>query len=322
MKVIKNVLSVATVALAFAACNNVDFKKTSAGVPFKVMGKSKGDSIRLGNFVQVHITQELKGGGKDSLLGTSYTSGTPQILPIQAPTTKATYLDPGANLTEAIRHARKGDSVELVFSADSILRTVPKEMLSQVPFKKGQSVHFRAMIVNVFKTAEEAQAVAEKDRAAASQKQNAIDAKAIEQYLASKNISAPKTAQGVYVQTIQPGQGAKPDSGQYVKIKYRGTDLAGKKFDEGEFPMQIGMRGSVPGFEDGVRQFAKGGKGVIYIPSSLGYGPQGNPPVIQPNQILVFDIEILDISNQPIAQAPMPMPQGQQGHSKDDGHGH
>lgn len=332
MKIIQNVLCVATVALAFAACNNVDFKKTSAGVPYKIIGNNKGDSIKTGEFVRFHIVQKTK----DTLLGSSYATGTPQMMQIQPPAGKPTYMDLGANLSEVLRKAHKGDSIYMVFSADSVLKTVPKEMLSKVPFKKGQEIYVGLKVLEVFKNQDEAQASMNKDRiaGAAAREQQMLDAmkkdtafqasmardsKIIEDYLAANNIQASKTDMGVYVQTIEAGQGSKPASGQYVSIKYRGTDLQGKKFDEGTFPMQLGMGGSIPGFENGVKQFAKGGKGIIYIPSALGYGPAGQPPVIQPNQILVFNIENLDISDTPIAQAPMPAPQG---HSKDDGHGH
>jgi FKBP-type peptidyl-prolyl cis-trans isomerase len=209
-------------------------------------------------------------------------------------------------------------------------------MAGQVPFKKGQDIKVTIKVLEVYKTAEEAQAVANKDRVAgaadrerqmleqmrkdtAFQSSIGRDSRLIEAHLASKGVSASKTDMGVYVQMIQAGQGAKPAAGQYANIKYRGTDLNGKKFDEGTYPMQIGMGGSIPGFENGVKQFSKGGKGVIYVPSILGYGPQGQPPVIQPNQILVFEIELLDISDRPIQPSAAPAPQG---HSKDDGHGH
>jgi FKBP-type peptidyl-prolyl cis-trans isomerase FkpA len=43
----------------------------------------------------------------------------------------------------------------------------------------------------------------------------------------------------------------------------------------------------------------KGAKGTFYIPSTLGYGPQQMSDVLKPNSILVFDLEMLDIKDQP-----------------------
>jgi FKBP-type peptidyl-prolyl cis-trans isomerase FklB len=53
--------------------------------------------------------------------------------------------------------------------------------------------------------------------------------------------------------------------------------------------------GSIQGFEEGVKQIAKGGKAKIYIPSMLGYGMQGAPPKIKPYEHLLFEVETLDI---------------------------
>ena len=38
-----------------------------------------------------------------------------------------------------------------------------------------------------------------------------------------------------------------------------------------------------------------GGKRRLLIPASLGYGEQGSPPKIGPNEPLVFDIELVKI---------------------------
>jgi FKBP-type peptidyl-prolyl cis-trans isomerase FklB len=34
---------------------------------------------------------------------------------------------------------------------------------------------------------------------------------------------------------------------------------------------------------------------MLYIPSAMGYGPTGNPPVIGPNEVLIFEVELLEI---------------------------
>ena len=38
-----------------------------------------------------------------------------------------------------------------------------------------------------------------------------------------------------------------------------------------------------------------GDKWMIYIPSDLAYGTEGRPGAIGPNEVLVFEVELLDI---------------------------
>jgi FKBP-type peptidyl-prolyl cis-trans isomerase len=92
--------------------------------------------------------------------------------------------------------------------------------------------------------------------------------------------------------------------GKYTSIKYAGMHMNGREFDSGVYPLQIGTPGAIKGFENGIMQLGKGGKARIFIPSTLGYGAGGREPEIKPNENLIFDIEVLEISDTPIRQQP------------------
>jgi FKBP-type peptidyl-prolyl cis-trans isomerase len=311
MQVLKNVLGVLAAALVLTACNNVDFKKTKAGVPYKVFSTGKGDSIRQNYIVKFEVIRKTK----DTVLFSSYEQKMPQYLQVQPAPEQLSYSDIGGNLMEIFPKAKKGDSIYITESADSLLKQNP-QLATQSPLKKGDQIITTIKIIDVYKTPEEAQAAVSKDRIAnadkvdketlerfkkdtAAQAQMAKDNKIIEDYLAKNNIQAQKTDWGVYVQTLNPGQGPKPKAGEYANVKYKGSTLAGQEFDAGIYPLQIGLGGSIKGFDEGVRQLSKGGKAKIFIPSMLGYGAQGNPPKIAPNENLIFELELLDISNTP-----------------------
>jgi FKBP-type peptidyl-prolyl cis-trans isomerase len=51
--------------------------------------------------------------------------------------------------------------------------------------------------------------------------------------------------------------------------------------------------------EEGIRSFGKGGKGKIFIPAIMGYGPGGQPPVIPQWANLIFDVEVIDMMATP-----------------------
>ena len=316
--------------MVFAGCNQVEFQKTSAGVPFKVFSNKKGDSIRQNYVVRFEVLQKTK----DTVLFSSYKQKSPQFLQVQSLPGKLNYNDIGGNIMEILPKLKNGDSVYMVMATDSLLKQNP-EVLSKT-FKKGDQLITTLKITAVYKTNEEANAAftkqrleqsADRDRESleqfrkdtATQNQMAIDNRIIEDYLAKNYIQATKTEWGAYIQILNPGQGPRPAVGQFASVKYAGRNLNGEPFDSGVYPLQIGVGGSIKGFEEGVKQLGQGGKAVVYIPSRLGYGPAGSGPKIQPNAILVFDLEMLSISDtqpqQPVA------PQGQQ-HSPDDGHGH
>jgi FKBP-type peptidyl-prolyl cis-trans isomerase len=91
---------------------------------------------------------------------------------------------------------------------------------------------------------------------------------------------------------------------------YRGyfADKDGKEFDanmgkpapdNAPIEVVIGQHGVIPGWEEGLTFFAKGGKGRIVVPSFLGYGPSGRPPAIAPFANLCFDVEIVDVKLAP-----------------------
>lgn len=100
------------------------------------------------------------------------------------------------------------------------------------------------------------------------------------------------------------GTGAEAVAGKWVKVRYTGwlyndpaTNKKGTQFDTGSFPFKLGAGSVIPGFDQGVTGMKVGGKRTIIIPSSLGYGATGNGPSIPPNAGLVFEVELLQVSD-------------------------
>ncbi len=69
---------------------------------------------------------------------------------------------------------------------------------------------------------------------------------------------------------------------------------------------QIGVGQMIRGFDEGVRLLKEGGKGRIYIPSTLAYGAQPPSPDIKPFEHLVFDVEVVSVKDQAPTQPSMP----------------
>lgn len=112
---------------------------------------------------------------------------------------------------------------------------------------------------------------------------------------------ADLTEEGVYYIILEAGSGENPlpGDGNQVKINWEGSFLDGEVFaksnPENPEVYKLGASQLIKGFDLGLRQFSSGTKGVLIIPPSLGYGSNGQPPLIPGNTVLVFLIEVLDV---------------------------
>jgi peptidylprolyl isomerase len=78
-----------------------------------------------------------------------------------------------------------------------------------------------------------------------------------------------------------------------------------------------GMGRMIPGFDHGVTGMHVGGKRRVFIPWQLAYGPRAMPdrpghPGIPANSDLIFDVELVEVTDLPAPQAP-PTPQARPG---------
>lgn len=109
------------------------------------------------------------------------------------------------------------------------------------------------------------------------------------------------TASGLMYHDLQIGSGASPHKGQKVTVHYSGWLTDGKAFDSSKkrnkpFTFVIGKRKVIRGWDEGVLTMKVGGRRQLKVPSALGYGTVGSPPVIPKNATLIFEIELLEIS--------------------------
>ncbi len=109
------------------------------------------------------------------------------------------------------------------------------------------------------------------------------------------------TASGLQYQVLTQGKGAKPGASDSVKVNYKGQLLDGTEFDSsykrGE-PAVLPLQGVIPGWAEGLQLMAVGSKYRFWIPAKLAYGEQA-PPMIGPNQVLDFEVELLEVVKTP-----------------------
>lgn len=288
MKIVSTFFTIILICV-ITACSQVNYKKTSSGVAYNIISGGKNDTIKIGQFVKFNL-KVMKG---DSVLASSYNK-LPNYINIDSSILKGNQ----HSFLEVFPFMHNGDSAVCVLLVDSLR----KKSFNPLPpfFKNGEKLMVYIKVLKVFNNQDDVKA--DYDKEMDDQKKRELAT--IEQYLKNKNIKTQKTASGVYVEIQQLGDGMQVDSGKQVTVMYRGQLFNGKIFDSNmdtlfkhtqPFTFSVGKGQVIKGWDEGLKLFKKGGKGRLFIPSSLGYGPNQAGPDIQPFSNLIFDIEIKDV---------------------------
>lgn len=124
---------------------------------------------------------------------------------------------------------------------------------------------------------------------------NKAEGEAFLEEVKAKNPNVKVTESGLMYEIIDEGDmavRATQDADQ-VQVNYRGTLKDGTEFDKGD-SIKIALNRVVKGWTEGMKLVGKGGKITLWVPADLGYGARGQGQ-IQPNSVLVFDIDLLDV---------------------------
>jgi FKBP-type peptidyl-prolyl cis-trans isomerase FklB len=106
---------------------------------------------------------------------------------------------------------------------------------------------------------------------------------------------------GLQYKIITEGKGKQPKSTDTVVAHYRGTLTNGTEFDSSykrNEPATFPVAGVIKGWQEVLPLMKEGAKWQVYIPAELAYGPRGAGDVIGPNEVLVFDIELLSVKSE------------------------
>jgi len=117
----------------------------------------------------------------------------------------------------------------------------------------------------------------------------------------AKNAEKPGvlvTPSGLQYEILSEGNGEKPGPGDTVLVHYRGETLSGVVFDSsyerGE-PLNVPLDMVIAGWSEGLRLTREGSRVKLYIPSDLAYGENGVGRDIGPNELIIFDVELITI---------------------------
>ena len=129
------------------------------------------------------------------------------------------------------------------------------------------------------------------DSAAETAKETAVILSAIQ----NKKIDTSGSINGVYYKILKEGTGRMVNLTDTLVVNYKGQLLNGFVFDETKgIPATFPLKRLIKGWQIALPLCRQGGKIQLIIPSSLGYSIR-NLGIIPPNNILIFDVEVVEI---------------------------
>ena len=110
-----------------------------------------------------------------------------------------------------------------------------------------------------------------------------------------------KSPSGLLYWIQKPGNEVKPSRSDVVVVRYKGSLIDGKVFDQsptsGE-PAQFSLRGVIPAWQEALSLIGEEGKITILAHSDLAYGNRRMGNMIPPYTPLIFEIELLHVNRQ------------------------
>lgn len=294
-----------------SACENGDSKTTDSGISYKYITKGEGATAKPGEVLLLNMVYK---DAKDTVLFSTLEQGDPMPMPVDS-----TWKDDGS-IYEVFRLLKEGDSMEIKISAEGFFIKTARQPLpdsvdakSMFTFNVGvqEVMHmdsFRAYQMKIFEKRQEEAAVR-------AMEQLEKDKEIIANYLEENGIEAQSTESGLSYVVLEEGKGPQAARGDSVVVDFTGSTLEGNMFytssrkvaeEKGAVDQQnpyepltfvIGAGRMIPGVEEGISLLKEGSKARLYLPSELAYGERGAGNDIKPNQVLSFDVELIDIKN-------------------------
>jgi FKBP-type peptidyl-prolyl cis-trans isomerase FkpA len=122
----------------------------------------------------------------------------------------------------------------------------------------------------------------------------ASEVTALQTWVTANHPGAILHPSGFFFEITVPGTGTgAPGICSNVLVKYVGTLTNGTQFDANTTGTSFALGQLIVGWQKGIPLSKKGGTINLYIPPSLGYGPN-QAGIIPPNSNLVFTIQLMD----------------------------
>lgn len=124
------------------------------------------------------------------------------------------------------------------------------------------------------------------------------------------NDSIKLTESGLGYKIISAGQGRKITATDRPVLKAVARTADGRVFEQYD-RRTTRLSSAIPGLQEGLVMLGNGGHAVFYIPGELAYGVEAPERFgLGLNEVVVYEVEVVDLPEAPAATAPQALPQG------------
>ena len=282
----------AVISLLLAgSCNEAKRKTTVYGYEYVIHSDDSETKAQPGEFMFFHL--QIRNG--DSVVyRTRDESVDPPVLPFPEQEQPGRQVFP---IEHVLRVMGVGDSATVFIPLDSLPETPDG-------FENATEMIYDVVMVDI-KSADSFQSFQEERRMEAEAKAATAREKVQSYYqsYASGELESQlqSTGSGLKYLVINQGSGPRCQTGDLVSVDYFGMlEADGSEFDNSyrqgrPYTFPLGQGRSIPGYDEGVALLNEGGEALLIIPSELGYGKAGSPPVIPPDASLIFYVNLVTV---------------------------
>ena len=279
--------------------------KTESGFRYILFDDHEGNEAKVGDYVTVSLIYRNE---SDSVLYDSWKNGQPLRFQLER-------IPFHGSFEEGLLNMSENDSAAFFVPADSLYAYLYKERNAEeiaqahTGFKPGTFYRFDIRLLKLQTNAE-----AEEEILLQSSASEKKEKKDLQEYLRNKNITVLPDSSGYYLIMRESGKGPSVDSGKIVEVEYEGRFLDGSIFDGTQgsgkpYRFISGAKHVIGGWELALKKLRQGDRVTLILPSKLAYGeegirdPQTGDYLVPPYTPLVFDIDILKVSDLPSISA-------------------
>lgn len=114
--------------------------------------------------------------------------------------------------------------------------------------------------------------------------------------------SMTETSAGVLIEDRIAGTGEEASGGDWIEVNYTGYFPNGRILDTNlrspdsePLRFRLGAREVIRGWDEGIPGMREGGVRVLVVPPALAYGRSGMRPAVPPDQVLIFEIQLVSV---------------------------